>query len=306
MEESVSRIFPAHLRTVIGQVPKPVMEIRMRVGQPFSMILEDGREYEPGLPETKLAHETAGGIVIKSSDIRETMERVSNYSLYAYEEELRQGYITIPGGHRVGMAGRVICENGRIKGMKYLSSINVRVAREVRGCGDRILPWLFDQNRELQHTLIVSPPRKGKTTLLRDLIRQISDRGYIVGVADERSEIGACYQGIPQNDLGKRTDVMDACPKAEGMMMLIRTMAPQVVAVDEIGSAAETQAMEYAMNCGCRILATVHGSSFEELHRKPIWQQLMQEHWFERYILLKNIGEMVVCDRMERKLWQSC
>lgn len=145
------------------------------------------------------------------------------------------------------------------------------------------------------NTLIVSPPRCGKTTLLRDLVRQVSDgnsyiKGCTVGVVDERSEIAGCYLGIPQNQVGIRTDILDACPKSKGMMMLVRSMAPRVIAVDELGGAEDVYAMEYAMNCGCKLIATVHGKSMEEIRKKPLFENLVKEHRFDRYIVLGNVG----------------
>ena len=147
---------------------------------------------------------------------------------------------------------------------------------------------------------MISPPRGGKTTLLRDLIRQISDgnkwvKGCTVGVVDERSEIAGCYHGIPQNNMGMRTDVLDGCPKAEGMLMLVRSMSPQVIAVDEIGTEEDVQAIKYAMHCGCRMIATVHGETLEEIQRKPLFEQCVKERYFERYVVLQNgsqIGEI--------------
>lgn len=220
------------------------------------------------------------------------MEYISNYSLYAYEEEMKQGFITIQGGHRIGLAGKVIMEKDMIKSMKYISFINVRLSHQMKGCADGILPYMIEENN-VKHTLIISPPRCGKTTLLRDMIRQLSNgteyfKGVTVGVVDERSEIGACYMGVPQNELGVRTDILDCCPKAKGMLMLIRTMSPQVIAVDEIGSREDIEAIEYVINCGCKLIATVHGSSIEDIRTKPLLRELLQEHVFERYIILNN------------------
>ena len=186
-------------------------------------------------------------------EIEETMEYVANYSMYAYEEELRQGFLTIGGGHRVGVVGKAVSEDGHIRSMKYISCINVRIAHEVRGCADAVMPYVAGRG-DVRHTLIISPPGCGKTTLLRDMIRQISNggkhcRGRTVGVVDERSELGGAYRGIPQNDLGMRTDLLDCCPKAEGMMLLIRSMTPQVIAVDEIGGEEDIRAVETAVNC---------------------------------------------------------
>ena len=166
--------------------------------------------------------------------------------------------------------------------MKFISFINVRLSHQVKGCAESVLPYLYDRDM-IFHTLIISPPRCGKTTLLRDIIRQVSN-----GSADH----GACYQGIPQNELGIRTDILDCCPKAQGMMMLIRTMSPQVIAVDEIGNREDLEAIEYVMNCGCKLVATVHGSSIEDIKQKPVLRKMVLEKWFERYVILNNRGKV--------------
>ena len=199
----------------------------------------------------------------------------------------------------MGLTGQVFVENGEVKSFKNISSMNIRISHEILHCADIVFPYIT-QNKEMLNTLIVSPPRCGKTTLLRDLIRQVSDgnryvKGCTVGVVDERSEIGGCYLGIPQNQVGIRTDILDACPKSKGMMMLVRSMAPSVIAVDELGGAEDIHAMEYAMNCGCKMLATVHGSSMEEIRKKPLFEELIKSHRFDRYVMLgkkRRIGEI--------------
>lgn len=237
--------------------------------------------------------------------IRETLDYVSNYSLYAYENELRQGFITIEGGHRIGMAGQL--------NLKQISSLNVRISHEILNCGDKLFPYIT-HNKQMYHTLIISPPRCGKTTILRDMIRQISDgnkwvKGCTVGVVDERSELAGCYRGIPQNQMGMRTDVLDACPKADGMLMLVRSMSPQVIAVDEIGAPEDVQAIKYAMHCGCKMIATVHGETLEEIQRKPLFEQLVNERCFERYVVLQNethVGEIAgIYDAYGKLLYQD-
>lgn len=268
-----------------------IQEIRMRVGAPLFVICRN-REYEAGV---------GTGFVVSRQDVEETLQCAVRYSLYAYEEELRQGFLTIQGGHRIGVAGRVVLDQGRIRTIQPVTFLNIRFSHQILGCADPFLPYLLEETTgNLRNTLLISPPRCGKTTLLRDIIRQVSDgsfgvaggtsrqRGRTVGVADERSEIAACFQGIPQNDVGRRTDVLDGCPKALGMMMLIRSMAPEVVAADEIGGEADLEALRYVMNCGCRILATVHGTSLEDIRKKPGFSEFLRERRFERYLVLGN------------------
>ena len=227
-------------------------------------------------------------------DLKETLEYISGYSLYAYEDEIRQGYLSVQGGHRVGITGKVILDGECIRGMKYISCINVRLAHQVQGCADEVMPYIRSE-KEICHTLIISPPRCGKTTLLRDVIRQISNGtdeipGVTVGVVDERSELAGCYQGVPQNDLGMRTDVLDACPKAKGMQMLLRSMSPMVVAVDELGKKEDYKAVESVIHCGCKLVATAHGNSLEDVLRQPFFQKLKKMEVFERYIVLGKKG----------------
>lgn len=263
--------------------PGKLQEIRMRMGQPLRILKENE---ELVLPKGGKPH------IVTKEDLRETMDYISHYSLYAYENELRQGFITVEGGHRVGVAGKVIMEKDRVKNIQYISSLNIRISHEVIGCADALMPYIT-VNRQICHTLIISPPCCGKTTLIRDLIRQISDgnqylRGCSVGVVDERSELGGCYLGIAQNHLGTRTDVLDCCPKAEGMIMLIRSMAPQVIAVDEIGTIEDIHAIEYAMQCGCRMIASVHGLNMDEASKKPVLGTLIRRRMFQRYVVLGN------------------
>lgn len=283
MRDQKEQILQILSRGIKEQIEKEHMnfaylqEIRLRIGHPV-IVLYKGKEIVLGR--------------IGRKELQETMEYISDYSLYAYENEMRQGFITIEGGHRVGVAGKVIVEDRKIKNLKYISSVNIRVSHEIKGCADRILPYIVEDD-QICHTLLISPPRCGKTTLLRDIIRRISDgnqwiSGVPVGVVDERSELGGCYMGVAQNDLGMRTDILDCCPKAEGMMMLIRSMSPQVIAVDEIGAEEDVKAIEYAIYCGCRIIATAHGFSMEEMKKKPLFMQMIREKRFQRYIVLGN------------------
>lgn len=290
--EEIYGVLAVTLRTILGKAKldfEKMQEIRLRMGAPLGIIY-DGKEFFVDR-EGRLTGKAEEGYVVQYGQIRETIEYISNYSLYAFEEELRQGYITVKGGHRIGVAGRMIWERQGAKNLKHISFINIRLAHQVVGCAGKVLPYIR-QGSSICHTLIISPPRCGKTTLLRDLIRQLSNGdenypGVTVGVVDERSELGACYMGKPQNDLGCRTDILDNCPKVEGMMMLVRSMAPQVIAVDEVGSREDVEAMEYVMNSGIHLVATVHGNTIDEIKNKPILGELVREKVFQRYILLE-------------------
>ncbi len=290
-KEEVLRVFSLHIRQILERADPDftrLQEIRLRAGRPL-VFVEGGQEaFLTGDGERTRDFRRAW--VVTAQELRETMEFVGKYSLYAYEDELKQGYLTLRGGHRVGVAGKTVLEGDKVRNIRYISCINVRLSHEIPGCADPVLPWLYGEDG-IFHTLIISPPRCGKTTLLRDLVRQISNgnrehRGCTVGVVDERSEICGCFMGIPGNDVGIRTDVMDACPKAEGMMMLIRSMAPEVIAVDEIGRYEDIPAIETVLCSGCRLIATVHGSGLADLESRPLFQRLLAEQVFERYVIL--------------------
>lgn len=304
-KDELIKIFSLKLREIFGNLQinfDELQEIRLRINCPL-IINYRNREYFVSENGT-LVTDPSLGLLITKNEIKETMEYISNYSLYAFEEEIRQGFITISGGHRIGISGKTIIQGNHIKGMKHISYINIRLAHQVKGCADKVMPYLINEKtRGIYHTLIISPPKCGKTTLLRDIIRQISNGSYRfdgmnVGVVDERSEIGACYMGVPQNELGIRTDILDCCPKAKGMMMLIRSMSPQVIAVDEIGSKEDLEAINHVINCGCKLIATVHGSSLEDVKSKPILGELLQNRVFERYIVLSNIKKVGQIDEI--------
>lgn len=267
-----------------------LIEIRIRVGRPVIFVFSYGELFINNLGGLTRDKEKACKSTI--DDVEYTLDYISHCSLYAYEDEIRHGFITVKGGHRVGLAGQTIIENGKIKSLKNISFINIRLACQKKGCAMVVLPYIMKDNMPL-NTLIISPPGCGKTTLLRDVVRIISDgnaygQGINVGVVDERSEIAACYMGVPQNDVGIRTDILDSCPKKEGMMILLRSMNPKVIAVDEIGGSDDLEAIMYSIHCGCRIIATIHGESIDDIRERPIVRNLVSARAFERYIVLSN------------------
>lgn len=296
--EEFSKIFSLKLRKAFVaavQETDMLQEIRLRAESPMLLKFRNGIQYLS--KENSLCKEVWDAMIIRAGELRETMEYISNYSMYAYEEEIKRGYLTIAGGHRIGIAGKMLCENREVHGIKHISCLCIRLAHELIGCSDNIIGYLFE-NGEFADTLILSPPGFGKTTLLRDLIRNLSDgfgrmhAGYQVGVVDERSEIAACYLGVPQNNVGRNTDIYDSCPKETGITYLLRAMSPQIIAVDELSTEADLQAVTRAFGCGCRILATTHADSFQELQHKSQWNTILNHRFFRRYIEIVHDGNV--------------
>lgn len=294
LERDIYPVLTEGVGSLLKKIPaediKDVEEIRIRAEKPL-MVFKCGRDYFVGR-DGRISLIPSNAFVLDRSEIEKILQFMCNYSIYAVEEELKQGFLTLRGGHRVGLCGRAVIENGRIKTIKNISGINIRIAKEIKGCAREIVGLLYGDR--LKHTLIASPPGCGKTTLLRDAIRILSSEGgngrdgYKVGVVDERSEIAGCYMGIPQRDVGIRTDVLDACPKAQGIIMLLRSMSPEIIAVDEIGSIDDAEAIENAINSGVVVIATVHGRDMEEIVKKPGVKSLIERKSFERIVILSG------------------
>lgn len=281
--ETILSFLPKNLSEKLKHIPPlefmDIEEIRVRINRPLELT-------KKGVPQFL-------SYIVKPEDAEHLLNKISHFSIYTLEEELRRGYITIEGGHRVGLAGKVILEEGKVKAIRDISSFNIRIAREQIGIADKLVPQLFNGN--WLHTMIIGPPQTGKTTLLRDIARIISSgdqnghfQAYKVGIIDERSEIAGSVNGIPQMTFGPRIDVLDACPKVEGMMMMIRSMSPEVLIVDEIGRKEDADAIMEAVNAGIKLIMTTHGNSLEELRKRPTIIPVLEMGIFQRFVELNR------------------
>ncbi len=286
--------FPQVLRTILYKMPSNIRgeleEIRLRSQNPLLIRLRDGSFF---VDRQGMLHKEAGlGYVVTTSNINACFEQFTRSSAYAFVNELTSGYITVEGGHRIGFCGKCAVTDGQVGALKEVSSINVRVARQIIGAADGVMDSVVRDGR-VRNVLIISPPGCGKTTLLRDIARQLSNGfsgfdGANVAIADERSEIAASFQGVPQNDLGIRCDVMDACPKARGIMMMLRSMAPDVIITDEIGTREDAAAIHEALNAGVCVIASAHGGSVEEVARRTTLSDVIGA--FDCFLVLSNRG----------------
>lgn len=289
--EIVLEYLPLNIRKFIIE-KENIEEIRLRSNKPLA--LKIGQEMR------MIEH------IVSQQEIMQSFERICENSVYSYRRQICDGYITIRGGNRVGIVGSAVVDNEKVININYISSLNFRIAKQRIGCSNKIIKDIIDfKNNNIYNTLIVSPPGCGKTTLLRDIVRNVSDgintigfKGKTVGVVDERGEIAAMYKGIPQNDIGVRTDVIDNMPKPEAMRMLVRSMSPDIIACDEIGSLEDVKAIDYAMYSGVKGIFTAHGKDIDEINKNSEISILLKKNVFERIILLnprKRGDEECIC-----------
>jgi len=289
--DEVLTLIPEHITKEILQLSPQLVdqleEIRCRIGRPVELMYGGKPHFLDKL-------------IFSVQDARALLGKLSHYSLYTLEEELRRGYVTISGGHRIGLAGKVITEESQVKRIRDVSSFNIRIARQRLGASRAVLEFLYQDHR-WYNTLIIGPPQAGKTTLLRDIARMASQgEGIIpsakVGIVDERSEIAGSVKGVPQHVFGPRVDVLDACPKAEGMMMLIRSMSPELIIIDEIGREEDSEALLEVLNAGVNVIASAHGYSYEQILLRPNMHLLVEQRLFDRFIILSRRGGLRVIE----------
>lgn len=298
-------ILPQSIRNLIEKIKEldKLQEIRIKINKPLSIYADN--------------KEIVANYIVTKEDVKIILQRISNYSIYAFEEEIKQGYITIKGGHRVGLCGSCVIDNQKVRTIKNIASLNIRICREVIGCSKKIMPYIIENNRVL-NTILISPPKCGKTTLIRDISKNISDgirildlnfSGRKVCIIDERSEIGGCYDGVAQMNVGLRTDILDNCLKSEGIMMAIRSMAPDVIVCDEIGTYKDVDSILMAMNSGVNLITTIHGYGVEDLYKRPIFKDILENQVFQRAIVLSGLNgigtiEYIYDFSKKDKLWR--
>ncbi len=279
--DQVCALLPPHLRrgaeTLPALITRRVEEVRLRCGRRAALTVK-GDELPLPWPE-----------LITRRDLELVVEIATQASAHAALERVRQGWFTVRGGHRIGLCGSVVAEDGKVKNLRCLSSLNIRVAHDLPGCGEEAVRALV-KGGEFPSTLLLAPPGGGKTTLLRDMVRLLSGgfcmKPLRVGLCDERGEVAALWEGEPQFDVGERTDVLEGCPKAQALMILLRGMNPQVLSCDEITQSADCAALGQCAGCGVKLLATVHAKDVDDLGRKEVYRELLRRGIFERAVIL--------------------
>ena len=271
--EKAIELLPQRLLTTQSRIlASEAEELRLRAGRRATALVKG--------VETPISDALVG-----SDDLNCVVERATSASVHTAQSSIAKGFINCSGGIRIGLCGTGVIDRGEVRGMRAISSLAIRIPHEIRGCGQAVIDRLAASSGNV---LILSPPGYGKTTFLRECIRQMSDAGQRVSVADVRGELAAVYRGIPQFDLGKSSDVMSDVPKAQAVMMLLRAMNPQVIAMDEISSPEDIGAAETASGCGVRIIATAHAAGRSELQVRPIYKKLLEHGMFGSLIVIKS------------------
>lgn len=277
------------LSCVSEEIKSKTYEVRLRTGKTIVLITSDGTLF---VDKNKVTYIYTDDLYkVSQQDMKDSFNRLCNFSVYSHSDSIAQGFITLSSGHRVGICGTAVTENGKVTSIREINSLNIRIARQFRGCADEILTKAFDN--KLKNLIIAGPPSSGKTTLLRDIARQVSSgrfgEYYKVAVIDERCEISPVSDGICRCDVGPNTDVLSSFKKADGIMTALRTLSPQLVICDEIGTTEECEAIKSGLNSGVNFVLSIHASSVQELKNKPQLKTLLQSGIDGEAVLLSYV-----------------
>lgn len=265
------KYFPIKIRQALEEIEfEKVEEIRIRNGRNIRL------KYS--------TNEKNLDVIVSTEDILRILQAICENSIYSYQNKIAEGFVTIKGGHRVGICGTAVIENEKVINISHIFSLNFRIAKEVKGCSKELKKIVYE-NGEIFNTIILSPPGKGKTTILRDLIRELSKEKNI-GIVDERNEICSMYNGVPQKDIGEKVDILENVSKNIGLKMLVRTMAPEIVVADEIGTEDDIKAIHYAISSGVKGIFTAHGNNIEEVKQNPILNKLFEQNLIQKIVFL--------------------
>ena len=297
------------IKTIQGE---NIEEIRLRINKPL-IINGNQKDYFYNEKSRKLDRNMDKAYIVTKEDLEQTFQIICKYSIHSFMDDIKKGFITLRGGHRVGIVGKAIVENGNVENIKHISSLNIRISKEVKNCSDKVMDHIIKSPTKINNTIIISPPQCGKTTLLRDIVRNLSSgtekynfKGVNVALIDERNEIAGSYLGIPQMDVGIRTDIIETCPKDVGIMMVLRSMSPNVIVTDEIGTEKDIKALYTALNGGVGLITTVHGDSIEDIRNRKELKNLLDEELFKKVILLsakRGPGTVEKIYDLQEKRW---
>lgn len=313
LSDEIINSLSLNLRNKIKMIQgENIEEIRLRINKPL-IINGNQKDYFYNEKYNKLDLNMDKAYIVTKEDVEQTFQIICKYSIHSFMDDIKKGFVTLRGGHRVGIVGKAIVENGKVENLKHISSLNIRISKEVKDCSDKVMDHIIKSPTKINNTIIISPPQCGKTTLLRDIVRNLSNgtekynfKGVNVALIDERNEIAGSYLGIPQMDVGIRTDIIETCPKDVGIMMVLRSMSPNVIITDEIGTEKDIKALYTALNGGVGLITTVHGDSIEDIRNRKELNNLLDEELFKKVILLsakRGPGTVEKIYDLQEKRW---